>query len=235
MINLTKLNHRIDFPLNEYALDDPNGLLAYGGDLSVPRLVYAYRHGIFPWFSEGEPILWWSPDPRGILHLEQFHCSKSLRKTARKGQFEVTLNQCFDEVIEACADIPRTDAGTWITEAMIDAYKLMHRKGHAQSIEVWQQGNLVGGLYGIAVGKVFCGESMFSYVTDASKIAMLYLVNHLRNIGADFIDCQMQTPHLRSLGCQEAPRKQFLKLLAHSVDKQTSEQSWLPKRLEFSI
>ena len=156
-----KLSHELVFPAPQLALTDPNGLLAFGGDLSVQRLLLAYHNGIFPWFSEGEPILWWSPDPRGILELDEFLCSRSLAKLARSPRYQVSLNQAFDQVIQACATVPRGSQGTWITGRMIKAYQALHRAGHAHSVEVWEQEQLVGGLYGISVGSVFCGESMF--------------------------------------------------------------------------
>ena len=231
MIKLHQLNQQIQFPSTEFALDEPNGLLAFGGDLCVQRLKLAYENGIFPWFSEGEPILWWSPDPRGILFVEDYHCSKSLTKYIRKTCPEVTLNKCFDKVIEACAHIPRRDDGTWITQEMIRAYKDLHRAGFAHSIEVWLQGVLVGGLYGVSVGNVFCGESMFSFETNGSKIAFHALVRHMQQINAAFIDCQMLTPHLQSLGCVEVSRDEFLGLLESNKSTGNLQQHWQTQRL----
>lgn len=227
MIKLHQLGNQLSFPAIKYALKEPNGLLAFGGDLSTERLVAAYNQGIFPWFSEGEPILWWSPDPRGILSLDEFHCSRSLSKFIRLSHFNVSLNTDFDQVIDACSRIPRTDNGTWITTAMTDAYKMLHKGGHAHSVEVWDEHrNLVGGLYGIAVGGVFCGESMFSRVTNSSKMAFYYLIQHMRDINADFIDCQMQNPHLKTLGCKEVSRSTFMSMLANSRKKPINKACW---------
>lgn len=228
MLELYKVDHRIAFPAPENALDEPNGLLAFGGDLSVERLLFAYSLGIFPWFSEGEPILWWSPEPRGILPLKQFICSKSLQKFIRKTPFCVTLNYAFDDVIHACAKIPRNDSGTWITKRMISAYQNLHKEGHAHSVEVWDRGQLVGGLYGVTVGQVFCGESMFHRSTNASKLAIHYLVEHLLTQGAGFIDCQMQNPHLASLGCVTVSRNEFLDKLAKYKQLKFEKSNWLP-------
>ena len=228
MLELYKVDHKIAFPAPDNALDEPNGLLAFGGDLSVERLLFAYSLGIFPWFSEGEPILWWSPEPRGILPLKQFICSKSLQKFVRKTQFCVTLNYAFDDVIQACAEIPRNDSGTWITKQMVNAYRDMHREGHAQSVEVWDKGQLVGGLYGVTLGQVFCGESMFHRSTNASKLAMYYLVEHMHKQGGGFIDCQMQNPHLASLGCVSVSRKEFQIKLAKYKKLKFKKASWLP-------
>lgn len=231
MIQLTQLSQRLYFPEPRHALDEPNGLLAFGGDLSVARLRLAYQHGIFPWFSHGEPILWWSPDPRGILPLEHFYCSKKLAKIIRQRRWQVTLNNAFDQVIDACANIDRNGSGTWITQDMINAYKQLHRAGHAHSIEVWEEQHLIGGLYGVASGKLFCGESMFHRVSDSSKVAMYYLVELMRQQGSPFIDCQMQNSHLHSLGCIEISRQQFLHELAVLQQQQFSTDCWLARRL----
>ena len=231
MIKLHQLNEQLHFPSADAALSEPNGLLAFGGDLSVERLMLAYQNGIFPWFSEGEPILWWSPDPRGVMPLNKFRRTRSLTKLIRKQPFNVTVNTCFDQVIERCASIPRDDNGTWITLAMIAAYKRLHRHGHAHSVEVWEDDQLVGGLYGVNVGRVFCGESMFSEVSNASKVAYWYLVELLQEAGADFIDCQMQNPHLASLGCEEVSRQTFAGMLAQSVSTSLPDSIWLPRQL----
>lgn len=231
MIKLHQLNNRLSFPNNDLALDEPNGLLAFGGDLSVERLKLAYYNGIFPWFSEGEPILWWSPDPRGVMPLNQFHCSRNLRKFLRTHNYRVTLNNDFEQVIHACSSIPRKDDGTWITTTMLDAYQALHDSGDAHSIEVWDADILIGGLYGVAVGGVFCGESMFSYATNASKLAFYHLVELLKRSGADFIDCQMQNNHLQSLGCIEVGRNEFISMLTKSRDKPSTEQQWVPRNL----
>ena len=231
MLKLHQLDEQLYFPAAEAALSEPNGLLAFGGDLSVERLLLAYQNGIFPWFSEGEPILWWSPDPRGVMPLDAFHCSQSLKKLIRKQRFHVSINTQFEAVIERCANIPRADNGTWITEKMIDAYKQLHRSGHAHSLEVWDGKTLVGGLYGVAVGGVFCGESMFSDVSNASKVAYWYLVDLLKKSGAQFIDCQMQNPHLESLGCVEVTRGVFTKMLKSAVKKALPPSTWTPRLL----
>ena len=198
------------FPPTEQALRSPNGLLAAGGDLSAARLLQAYRHGIFPWFSEGEPILWWSPDPRMVLFPQEFDISHSMRKTLRKGRYEVRMDTSFEQVMRACAS-PRPDQqGTWIHEEMIAAYCELHRMGYAHSVETWMDGELAGGLYGMALGRMFFGESMFSRRTDASKIALAHLSVQLDRWNFGMIDCQMYTPHLASLGAREIPRKQFI-------------------------
>ncbi|GAA0852585.1 leucyl/phenylalanyl-tRNA--protein transferase [Aliiglaciecola litoralis] len=214
MISLPKLDAKIAFPNTEQALGDPNGLLAFGGDLSVNRLLHAYQLGIFPWFSAGEPILWWSPDPRGVIYLDDYSSSKSLNKYIRKTKPKVTINHSFNEVIQQCAMIPRTDSGTWITKHMIEAYQQLHIDGHAHSVEVWEQDELVGGLYGVFVKNTFCGESMFSLQSNASKVALHYLIAFLKQYDVPWIDCQMQNPHLQSLGCVTLPRIEFTHALA---------------------
>tara|TARA_R110002167_G_scaffold93030_1_gene249603 strand:+ start:22 stop:735 length:714 start_codon:yes stop_codon:yes gene_type:complete len=229
MLTLTKLDKQLIFPPADIALIEPNGLLAFGGDLSAERLLLAYSSGIFPWFSQDEPIMWWSPDPRGILPLEYFKCSKSLKKFARNCDYKITINNAFEQVIDICASIPRNDSGTWITADMINAYKNLHQLGHAHSVEVWNENILVGGLYGIIVGKVFCGESMFHKATNASKLAMLALVELLKSQKAEFIDCQMQNPHLATLGCIEIPRSKFLTLLAEQSQQTFEHGVWQPQ------
>ena len=234
MLTLTKLDKQLIFPPADIALIEPNGLLAFGGNLSAERLLLAYSSGIFPWFSQDEPIMWWSPDPRGILPLEHFKCSKSLKKFARNCDYEITINNAFDQVIDICATIPRNDSGTWITDDMINAYKNLHRLGHAHSVEVWSENILVGGLYGIIVGKVFCGESMFHKATNTSKLAMFALVELLKSQKAEFIDCQMQNSHLASLGCIEVPRSRFLALLAEQSQQTFEHGVWQPQTLNFN-
>ena len=231
MLTLTKLDHQLIFPPVDIAHTEPNGLLAFGGDLSAQRLLLAYSSGIFPWFSQDEPIMWWSPNPRGILPLDNFNCSKSLNKFARNCDYRITINTAFDQVIDICATIPRNDSGTWITDDMINAYKNLHRLGHAHSVEVWSENRLVGGLYGVVVGKVFCGESMFHKATNASKLAMFSLVELLKSQGAKFIDCQMQNPHLASLGCIEVSRARFLSMLNEQAQLSFNKAVWQPQTL----
>lgn len=203
-----RLDRQIVFPPPHLAED---GLLAVGGDLRPERLIAAYRNGIFPWYSEGEPILWWSPDPRAIIEPAAFHLSRSLARTLRSGRFTITADTAFAEVIAACARIPRRhERGTWITKAMRDAYIRLHELGHAHSVECWRDGALAGGLYGVAVGGSFCGESMFSREPDASKAALATLARNCPRLGIRFIDCQLPTPHLKRLGAVEIPRSHFL-------------------------
>ncbi|MBY4677858.1 leucyl/phenylalanyl-tRNA--protein transferase [Marinobacterium arenosum] len=202
-----------DFPTPDQALDEPNGLLAFGGDLSEQRLLNAYRHGIFPWYSPGDPIMWWSPNPRCVLFPDQLHLSRSLRKALRRREYRVTLDQNFAAVMQACAEPRRGEPGTWISRDMLQAYCQLHRAGWAHSVELWQQEQLVGGLYGIAMGRLFFGESMFSRQRDASKIAFAWLVEQLREWGYALVDCQVSSPHLMSLGAREIPRQQFLGIL----------------------
>ena len=199
------------FPPPEFALRDPNGLLCAGGDLSPQRILAAYRLGVFPWFSAGELILWWSPDPRMTLIPGQIKISRSLRKTLSRKHYEIRLDSEFASVIDACATTPRKgQRGTWITDDMREAYLHLHRLGHAHSVETWIDGRLAGGLYGLAIGKMFYGESMFSHITDASKIALAHLARHLETLGFGLIDCQMSTPHLASLGAREIRRHEFI-------------------------
>lgn len=202
------------FPPVAAALAEPNGLLAAGGDLSAERLLAAYRLGIFPWYAEGEPILWWSPDPRMVLFPDEFNISRSLGRVLRGGKYMVRLDTAFDEVVTACASAPRDgQAGTWITPAMRAAYGRLHRLGHAHSVETWMDGELAGGLYGVALGNVFYGESMFARRTDASKIALAHLCEHLKRREFGIIDCQMETAHLASLGARPITRSDFTALL----------------------
>ncbi len=198
------------FPDVALALREPNGLLAAGGSLSPHRLLKAYRLGIFPWYSVGQPILWWSPDPRAVLYPPSLHISRSLAKTLRKGEYTVSFDHAFAEVIRQCAQ-PRADGGgTWLTEEMIDAYCHLHRLGHAHSVETWHQGTLVGGLYGIAIGQVYFGESMFSRRRDASKVAFAQAVIQLRECGYRLIDCQVASNHLSQFGATLVPRREFI-------------------------
>jgi leucyl/phenylalanyl-tRNA--protein transferase len=213
------------FPPPDYA--DPSGLLAVGGDLSSDRLLAAYRLGIFPWYSEDQPILWWSPDPRLTLELDDFKLSHSLAKTMRKGVFKVTLDRVFEEVIGACATVPRDgQKGTWITSEMQAAYIRLHGLGYAHSVETWFDGKLVGGLYGVSLGKAFFGESMFHRHTDASKVALAKLVEKLKSWGFRFIDSQMTTEHMLRLGAKELSRRVFLKQLQAALRHPTKRGKW---------
>lgn len=204
-------------PPPETARRTPNGLLAAGGGLSVPRLVDAYGRGAFPWFSEGEPVLWWCPDPRMVLPSDAVHVSKSLARRLRRADYRVTLDRAFGDVMRACAEPRADDHGTWITDEMLDAYEALHRAGHAHSLEVWVDGALAGGIYGVALGRVFFGESMFSRVTDGSKLAITWLAAQLARWQVPFIDCQVPSEHLASLGAREVPRRDFLRQLAPLV------------------
>jgi len=216
----------LSFPPLERALRDPNGLLAVGGDLSVERLIQAYRHGCFPWYQAGQPILWWAPDPRTVLFPHEVHISRSLRKTLRQGAFRVTFDRDFPAVIQGCA-APRDYAdGTWITPEMQAAYQELHRRGVAHSVEVWQGETLVGGLYGLAIGQLFFGESMFSRADNASKVGFVSLVKRLEEWGFVLIDCQMPTQHLQSLGARSIPRSEFAAYLQRHLD-QPNSANWV--------
>ncbi|HZP85405.1 MAG TPA: leucyl/phenylalanyl-tRNA--protein transferase [Burkholderiales bacterium] len=215
-----------DFPPVTKASRRPNGLLAAGGDLSPQRLLTAYRRGIFPWYSEGEPILWWSPDPRMVLFPNELKISRSLRKRLRKTPFRVLADTAFEQVLEKCSE-PRPDqVGTWITDEMKQAYCLLHQMGLAHSVESWREGELVGGLYGVALGRVFFGESMFSRATDASKVAFVHLVHQLIQWDFELIDCQMRTDLLASFGAREIPRSQFTSRLAELVNYPNVPGPW---------
>ena len=203
-------------PLNS-ALTRPNGLLAVGGNLSPSRLIEAYRCGIFPWFNEGEPVLWWSPDPRMVLFPDELKISRSLSKVLKKGNYEVRADSAFEQVMEGCAAPRDKHTGTWIHPEMISAYGKLHEMGLAHSIETWMGGQLAGGLYGVSLGKMFFGESMFSRVSDASKIAFVHLVKQLQRWHFGMIDCQMKTEHLASLGAREISRKEFSQILKELV------------------
>jgi len=216
MIPLLQRDSR--FPPLSQALTDPNGLLAAGGDLSPRRLLDAYQHGIFPWFSPDDPILWWSPDPRMVLFPSEFSISHSLRKTLRKGAYVVRTDSAFEQVMRACAAPRGEENGTWITEGMIAAYGELHRLGYAHSIEVWMDNELAGGLYGVAIGQMFYGESMFSRRSDASKIALAHLARQLERWNFGMIDCQMYTPHLASLGARAIPRAEFIARLQELIN-----------------
>ncbi|MGM0393202.1 MAG: leucyl/phenylalanyl-tRNA--protein transferase [Thermodesulfobacteriota bacterium] len=224
---LFRLSSRLEFPPAWLARSD--GLLCIGGDLSCERILLAYQNGIFPWFSDNEPILWWSPDPRLVLYPSEIRISKSLRKTLKKNRFRITINQAFEQTISACSQ-PRKDPneGTWLVEEMKDAYIELHCQGHAHSVEAWHQDRLVGGLYGVAMGCVFFGESMFSLESDASKAALVALARHLNTHGFDFIDCQVTTDHLCRMGAVEIPRNRFLDLLGRSIIRQPVSGVWEP-------
>ena len=205
------------FPPVERALDEPDGLLAAGGTLSARRLVDAYARGIFPWFNDGDPILWWSPDPRTVLEPARFHISRSLRKQLRKREFVVTIDAAFPKVLEECAAPRAGDQGTWLTRQMQDAYLSLYTKGLAHSIEVWIGSTLAGGIYGVSIGRMFFGESMFSRRPNGSKIALAYLTAQLDRWGCPLIDCQLETEHLISLGAIRMPRREFVKHVARLV------------------
>lgn len=222
----------ISFPPAAAALHEPNGLLAVGGDLSPERLLCAYQNGIFPWFSENDPILWWSPNPRAIVYPDQLHISRSLAKVFRKQPWQITINNQFTAVINACAQQRADNEGTWITAEMMNAYINLHHQGHAHSIEVWLEEELVGGLYGVSVGKTFCGESMFHTVTNASKIALMQFAKVFYVNGGELIDCQVSNPHLISLGAQELTRERFLVKLHSSQNGTMPEGFWTPKTLK---
>jgi leucyl/phenylalanyl-tRNA--protein transferase len=198
------------FPDLSNALDEPNGLLAFGDDLSPQRIIQAYQLGIFPWFSDGEPVMWWSPNPRGIINIAQLNINKTLQKILKREIFSVTLNKDFKQVIELCADAPFRCEETWIVNPMLSAYKELHVQGKAHSIEVWQNEQLVGGLYGVAINGYFSGESMFYRQSNASKIALVSLARLLKSIDIELIDCQMLNPFLASMGCIEVSREQFI-------------------------
>lgn len=215
-----------DFPDISQALPDPDGLLAAGGDLDHKRLLGAYRRGIFPWYDASQPILWWSPDPRTVLYPEQIHISRSLRKTLRSSRFQISIDQAFEEVIRACS-VPRNEqTGTWLTNDMIKAYIRLHHMGHAHSIECWYGPQLVGGLYGIAIGQVFFGESMFSRMSDASKVCMVKLGENLSRWGYKLIDCQVDSLHLRTMGAVQIPRTDFRFLLDQLCPSHPLEHAW---------
>jgi len=201
------------------ALAEEDGLLAVGGDLSKDRILLAYSRGIFPWYSDGSPILWWSPDPRLVLIPGELKVSRSLSQVIKKGVFNVTMDTAFERVIRNCAEINRKgQQGTWITEEMIKAYISLHSAGYAHSIETWDSGELVGGLYGIALGKAFFGESMFAIKSNASKVAFVTLVEYLKKLDFSFVDCQVATEHLKSLGAKEVDRKKFLQMLKQALE-----------------
>jgi len=208
-----RLNDALLFPSPEQA--SAEGIVAVGGDLQPERVMLAYRKGIFPWFESDDFLLWWSPDPRMVLFPDRLKVSKSMRTVLRKKQFEVTFNKAFDQVVEACAKVKRFGQnGTWITPGLMEVYSTLHTQGHAHSVEVWEEGSLVGGLYGIDLGTVFCGESMFSKSSNASKVALIYLVKELKKNKYELIDCQVPTQHLASMGAEPISRTEFLTFLS---------------------
>ena len=233
----------IEFPDTSQALDEPNGLLAAGGELSPEWLLCAYRKGIFPWFNEGDPILWWSPSPRMVLFPDDLHISRSLRKTLKKSSFRISINEDFLGVIDGCMACRDSEpaintSDTWITPEMKTAYHRLHKMGFAHSIETWQGDSLVGGIYGIALGRIFFGESMFSRVSDASKVAMVYLTEWLKKWDFKLIDCQVYSEHLASLGATEVSRKLFEKAIDTYVIEQPDldEQSiWQTQTLKNNL
>ena len=215
------------FPPTTDALEYPNGLLAVGGDLSPARLIAAYERGIFPWYETPRPIMWWTPDPRSILLPDELHISRSLRKTLRSNRFALSCNTAFEQVMRQCAVARADGPGTWITPAMLSAYTQLHERGIARSIEVCDEsGELVGGLYGIALGRVFFGESMFSLQTDASKVALIALVSIMQRGGYAMIDCQVESEHLNSLGAKNISRLDFEQRLAHTVHLEPEPDAW---------
>jgi leucyl/phenylalanyl-tRNA---protein transferase len=221
-VKLTWLEAGDGFPPVEAALKEPNGLLAAGGDLSPPRLLEAYRRGIFPWFSGDEPLLWWAPDPRMVLYCDELKVSRSLDKNLRNKGYETRVDTAFKQVLEGCSSRRQT----WLGPQMREAYLGLHRAGHAHSFETWLEGDLVGGLYGVAIGRMFYGESMFARATDASKVALVRLVGLLKEKGFPLIDCQVHTPLLASLGAREIPRRSFLRQIAALVNYAELPGKW---------
>jgi len=214
LIQIPYIRHELSFPPLDSATDE--GLLAYGGDLSANRLLLAYKSGIFPWYNFNDPILWWSPNPRSVLFTNEFILRKSLKK--RMKHFEIRYNTAFAQVMQECGKIPRKGQdGSWIIPEIIDAYSVLHDMGYAHSIEAWQEGELVGGLYGVCIGKMFFGESMFAKVRDASKVAFAHLIDNLKKEGYEIIDCQIPSPHLKSLGAREISRDDFLQILNEQI------------------
>jgi len=222
---LFQLSDQVSFPPPQLSRED--GLLALGGDLAVDRLILAYSMGIFPWYSPGEPILWWSPDPRLVLYPEKLVVNRSLRKTMKRGLYRVTMDRAFSHVISHCASIKRAEEeGTWIVDEMQEAYTALHKAGYAHSVEAWEGDELVGGLYGVSLGRAFFGESMFARKPDASKLCFAQLVLFLQNEGFDFIDCQVTTDHLLRFGAEEIPRARFLEELAEALKGEDRTGSW---------
>lgn len=229
---LTELDHRLQFPPAQQALTEPNGLLAVGGDLSPERLMLAYQQGIFPWFSPDDPLLWWSPDPRAVLLPQQLHISRSLQKFLRRCDYQVTLNHAFTQVIAQCATI-RGEDQIWITPEMQSAYCELHQLGFAHSVEVWHNRALIGGLYGVAQGKIFCGESMFSRQSNASKVAMVAFCRHFIACGGELIDSQILNDHTASLGAFNIARDDYLQLLQQLQQQALTANCWHNQTLNY--
>lgn len=214
------------FPPVEKALTEPNGLLAAGADLSPERILDAYRRGIFPWFNPSEPVLWWSPDPRMVLAPAELKISRSLRRHMKRGGYEIRVDTCFREVMQACAEPRQGQSGTWIGQPMLAAYSRLHEMGYAHSVETWIDGELAGGLYGLAIGRMFYGESMFTRRTDASKLALAHLCRQLEAWSFGLIDCQMETAHLASMGARPIPRKRFIQELKRLIELEPIPSPW---------
>ncbi|MCS6209036.1 leucyl/phenylalanyl-tRNA--protein transferase [Shewanella baltica] len=232
MKSLSFLNHEFEaFPSPELALTDPNGLLAIGGDLRPERLLSAYYNGIFPWFNSDDPILWWSPDPRAVFIPGEVHISTSFRKYLKKQPWRITINHAFTDVMAGCAQPREKQSGTWITQEIQMAYRELHYTGHAHSIEVWEGERLIGGLYGLAIGQVFCGESMFHRKTNASKAAVAALQQHLLKMGFKLIDAQVMNPHLESLGAKAIKRIDFITLLSELRNNPVDPTTWTTKEV----
>lgn len=232
MIRLAHLDHRLQFPDPIHALSDPNGLLALGGDLSPERLQLAYRSGIFPWYSPGEPILWWSPDPRCVFIPSQFKPPQRFTRLLKQLPWHFTINHAFDDVIQRCASIKRKgQRGTWIVDDMIEAYQALHVRGIAHSIEAWHNEQLIGGLYGVSIGKLFFGESMFSEISGASKAVLTTLITYLNKNDYALLDCQVPNPHLLSLHARVMPRDQFLAIVQRERDAVVNTTMWIPQQL----
>ena len=220
------LSEKLAFPPPHFAAKE--GLLAVGGDLSRERLLLAYRSGIFPWYTEGEPLLWWSPDPRLVLYPDEVHVSKTLKKVLSKNTFRITMDREFDQIIKACAESRlETGEGTWLVDDMIEAYCDLHKSGYAHSVEVWEGKQLAGGLYGVSLGHAFFGESMFTRVSNASNVALVTLAEYLKKLSFNLIDCQVTTAHLKRLGAREIPRATFLRELRRSMEAPTMKGRWV--------
>ena len=228
MVSIQRIQReKLEFPATEQALSYPNGLLAVGGDLSIERLLHAYGQGIFPWYEDPQPILWWSPDPRSVLYPAELKLSRSLKKTLRRDSFRISCDRAFHRVLSGCAAPRARERGTWITNSMARAYMGLHHAGHAHSIEIWDSNaQLVGGLYGVALGRVFFGESMFSRATDASKAALVALVYLMREHGQEVIDCQVESAHLNSMGARNISRLDFEQYLPQTPESRPGKAGW---------